>query len=556
MYLGMILVVAIGLSVPTSVYAQITDTSQISVAAIDSSSLVTFDFDSVGVYSEVYQNQDTVVGERPPTAGRVFLRGSGSFWGVRTNVDLFVSSELRSDMQDINRFSLEAQKDWFQFYLGDHYPMYSQYTLNGVQTRGLGIMLSPGNFRFQINVGQNQRAYEGDSAAYRPGMYRRWMYATRMGFENEEYFYTHIGIVKLKDEPSSINVPFGTTPQENLMGGWDIGFKLWERLRFKSEFVLSANTRDLESAEIDIEKFPSFLKSVFKEHTSSSFDYMFKEDLRLNFENSAYSAYYSRVNSGFNSLGVGFLLSDWQEYRLDSRFYFMDRRLNLGLFHGQRWNNLSSDRSLTTNQKTVGTMIVVRPTNFFYVNTTYLLLLETNDASSDSLARDNITHTLFIQPSVDIFLQSAVHHFDLVASIQTLNDRKASGLQVYDFSTLNLGANYMLSLPLPLTVFTGYNLMLSETALENSTRHSGTVRLLWTMFKNRLSNGLHATFTSAKSVVASILDNNRWDFVLNLTYRLSKADNIRLDGRQTIYSDKVGKSYNEFVGYLRYTRGL
>jgi len=551
----LMLIVALALALPILVYAQIPDTTQTGASTAVAPSVI-FDFDSVGVFSEVYANPDTVLGDRPPSAGRVFLRGSGSFWGVQTTVDLFISSEMRSDMQDINRFSLEGRYDWLQFFLGDHYPMYSEYTLNGIRTRGVGLMLSPGKFRFQLNIGQSQRPLEGDTVTLRSGMYRRWVYATRIGYEDQDKFFTHIGVIKLKDDVGSISAPFGTTPQENLMTGWDLGLRLWEKLQFKSEFVVSAHTRDLESSEIEIEKFPGFLKGIFRQHTSSSFEYSFKEELRLNFEKSAFSGFYTRVNSGFSSLGVGFLLSDWQEYRLDSRFYLMDRRLNLGFFFGQRMNNLSDDRLLTTKQTSGGTTIVVRPTDYLYVNTTYSVLLETNDASVDTLARNNISHTFFIQPSIDIFGRTVVHHFDVVASVQTLRDRKAIAPQLFDFTTLNLGANYILSLPIALTVFTGYNLLLSETALENSARHSGTARLIWSMFKGRLSNALNLTYTSAKSDVASLLDNRRWDFVLNMTYRFSTLDNVRLDLRQTIYSDKVGKSYKEFVGYLRYTRGF
>ena len=517
---------------------------------------VIFDFDSVGVYGEKYDNADTVVSERPGQTARLFLRGSGRFWGVETLADIFVSSEFTNDRQDMNRISVDGRYQWLQFSLGDHYPYYGNFSISGIRTRGIGVAVSPGHFRLQMNVGQSQTAIEGDSALFRYGMYRRWLYAGRVGWENEEKFYTHINIIKAKDDQHSISRPFGATPQENLMGGWDFGFQLFQKLFFKSEIVFSAHTRDLESTELQIDEFPGFLKGLFRPFTSSSFEYSFKEEMRLLFDTWSLAGFFSRVNSGYSSLGTGFLLSDWQEYRLDSKFSFQNRKINLGFYFGQRNNNLADDRALTTRQSTAGTTFLIRPNQSLYVNSSYSILFETNDATVDSMRRDNIAHTILVQPAIDIFGDVAIHHFDIIASVQSLKDRNPQSVQVFDFTTLNLGTNYMLSLPSPLTVIAGYNVILSKTSLEASTRHLTSGRVMWEMFRSRLSNSLSTTYTRAFSDMLYILDNTRWDFVLNTTYRLTAGENINLDLRQTFYTDKVGKDFKEFIGFLRYTRGL
>jgi hypothetical protein len=194
--------------------------------------------------------RDTLHSERDMNAGRIFLGGNGGFWGVSSKVTLFVSTEMNDVRQDMNLYSIENSYEWLSVSLGDHYPNYGQLSLAGIRARGVGIALKPGNFRLEANVGQTHRAVEGDSLANRGGTYSRWLYGARLGYDNGDDVKIYVNVAKMLDGVSSISNPYGSMPQENLLGGVDVQARFDHGLSYKAELVGSAHTRDVESALI------------------------------------------------------------------------------------------------------------------------------------------------------------------------------------------------------------------------------------------------------------------------------------------------------------------
>ncbi len=515
-----------------------------------------FSFDSLGVYGETSGLRDTIQSERNAQSGRIFLGGSGGFWGVSTNVALFLSTDLSGEKQDMNVYAVENSYKWIHVSIGDHYPVYGQLSLSGVRTRGVGIALSPGSFRFEANYGQTERAIEGDSAAGRIGAYSRWMYGARVGYDDGNDVKVSANIVKLKDGVTSILNPNGAMPQENLLAGVDIQFHIDDALVYKGEIAGSAHTRDLESAAITPDGIPDWIGGLISPHSSTSVQYSTRHELKLRLTDVTVSALYSRVNSGYSSLGSEQLASDWQEIKLDSRVSLLHRKLQVSGFFSHRNNNLNDDRFLTTRQVSGGGTMSMYTWRGVYINAMYSFMLETNDAVAVADMRKSLTHSFFVQPSFEFYGSNVIHHIDLTASIQTVKDHIAVLFPSLDFSSFNLGGNYFASFTELFTFLANYTLVLNASALDGSVRHLVSGRLLWDLFDNVLSTSLNATYTSAKADLVGIEDNQRFDFELMARYSFSPSEQIQLDLRRTEYVDFIYSGFNEFIGSIKYIRGI
>ena len=112
----------------------------------------------VGTYGELYSisGRDR---RRPPATGRLFLRPTISILNTfDINLNLFLSSEGSGARQDINRIDINPKWGWGEAHLVDFTDSYSQFTLNGIKIRGVGVNLTPGRFRASFISGITQRS--------------------------------------------------------------------------------------------------------------------------------------------------------------------------------------------------------------------------------------------------------------------------------------------------------------------------------------------------------------------------------------------------------------
>lgn len=156
----------------------------------------------LGAYGELY----SIKGQperRPRSTGRVFFRPTLSLFNlIQIPFEILLSTEGSSARQNINQFGINPKWDWGSLYAGDFTDEYSQFTLSGIKIRGGGINLKPGNFRFSAASGFTQRSVPGGA---QDGSFKRFMYAVKLGYGNEENSYVDFIFLRAKDEVSSLN---------------------------------------------------------------------------------------------------------------------------------------------------------------------------------------------------------------------------------------------------------------------------------------------------------------------------------------------------------------
>lgn len=156
----------------------------------------------IGAYGELYSMKGQPE-RRPRSTGRVFFRPTLNLFNlIQIPFEFLLSTEGNSARQNINQFGINPSWDWGTLHLGDFTEDYSQYTLSGINIRGGGIIFKPGNFRFSAATGYTQRSVPGGA---QDGSFKRFLYAAKLGYGNEESSYVDLIFLRAKDDLSSLN---------------------------------------------------------------------------------------------------------------------------------------------------------------------------------------------------------------------------------------------------------------------------------------------------------------------------------------------------------------
>lgn len=155
----------------------------------------------LGAYGELY----SISGQpkrRPSATGRLFFRPVVDFYGLfQLPFDFLLSTEGSSARQSINQFGLNPKWDWGSAHIGDFNKEYSPLSLSGIKIRGGGLNFSPELFRVSVVSGFTQRSVPGGA---QDGSYKRFLFAAKLGYGNEEQTYFDLIFLKAKDEVESL----------------------------------------------------------------------------------------------------------------------------------------------------------------------------------------------------------------------------------------------------------------------------------------------------------------------------------------------------------------
>jgi len=303
---------------------------------------------NLGVYFENYSMKGKER-RRPPNTFRIRFTPSISFLGMTfgINTDFFYTSEgeQRIVTQPINRISLNPAWNWGKVYLGNFSPKFSDLILQGVTLRGGGLDLHPGIFRLFLVGGRSRRECE-DSIGR---SFRRYLYGIRVGIGKK--IRTALSLIKVRDDPHSIENPGDLLPQENLVSafGFVLSF-LKRKFNLEGEAAASVHTRDLNSPELDTAKVPGIVKSLMKPRRSTRVDFAYKLRAKLRVWLAKFDLSYKYVGPGFTSLGLASSHNDHRKYRGKVSFA-PAKGLRFELAYEGKRNNLLGDKLATAKSR-------------------------------------------------------------------------------------------------------------------------------------------------------------------------------------------------------------
>ena len=506
------------------------------------------------LYSQ-YSNRKGTNQQVPAKFWRWDLNPTLTVYGIPISMNFFLSSEQSGTRQNVNMFRLnlnpkqllmrKATKRLSKFTrllssfsalgIGTNYPRYSPLTLSGVAVTGANMEFTPGILYLAFTGGRTQKTIQG-SATQKP-TYSRNLIAGKIGVGKKRGSHLYFTLLHAWDDENSIppDSVFYVTPQENYLVGAEANLSLFEkRFRLEGELAVSMLTRDVQSAELDVDGIPSWLVNLVEPKISSSIDYAYSVKSSVNFSSTRFSGAVKMVGPGFYSLGVPYLRNDELTYeaRIEQRLW--KRSVSLASYFRRGEDNLIPWKRATTISTAYGINVDLRFRNLPYLQLNYAPYFQKND----SLQIDNKTSLFSVCTGYNHRFSDINSSTNFYFSLQ--NSKTQSGLSNY--STQSFSLNETVSFRFPLTVSSSISLSKTDSSGEIS-------QILSSNF-----NGSYRAFRKWQNTFGLRLSNQggqdkKTGFYLISSFPVWKMGDMNLRAEQNFFrdSEEPTKDYDEFI---------
>ncbi len=542
---------------------------------------------SVGLTGEAYGT--TGNSRRPPLSARSFVRATINFYGIKTGLNLLYSTEENRVRQSINRLGFEATWRWVKVGVGDTNPRFSDFSLNGLQLRGVAVELSPGPARLGFAMGTTQRATGelGDDTLIESQLlrraYRRDVRALRLGFGDVNANHFHLIGMSARDDTLAVRPATAARPEENLSLTSLVGIRLFQsRFTLALEGTVSAHNRDLFAREIDTDDLldpdstdlptavlplARLITSLFTPTLSTSVGYAVKARASAKIKNLNLRGQYKRIGPGFTSLGVFTVRNDVQEWRIRPNLRLLGGRATVALNYGQSRNNLSNQRATSRSRDQVGVNIRTQWSQAFSVGSSFQL--GTSEISPEidnpALQRKQVTQNVTLNPTLVLKRGAKTHTFSLSTTFRRFQDKRAVtdtlAQATSDFKNVSASLSWFGNVAARLNLHATLNLLQNRST--SDTDVLGLNAGASGDFMDRKLNlglTLGATRTQTSGAGALSTDISLLNLTANLTagFRIARAYQFRLSvrGLRSQSSGTGSPSFNEVRTQFSFSRSF
>jgi hypothetical protein len=451
--------------------------------------------------------------------------------------------------------SFSPRIGWAQFNLGSYTPAFSQLSVGDQQIFGGGFDLTPGKIEVAASVGVAQRSIEPDSARSQHGIYRRDLYATRVGYGPKDSSHFAINFVYMRDskeslknniqsitpahplaDDSSVTLPPDTIrvrAEEGFIASTDFGIQIGEGVLFKAEGATSIYTRDQSSDPKDISGNP--FGSLYQTRVSSRLDFAANAGFIVQRKIWGITLSGLYMGAGFTPIGYPFMQADRLELSVAPSIRLFDSKLNLRASVGQRMNNLSQTKAETTRQLIASGSMSADISEAFNLSANYSNFGISNDQTSDTLKVKNTSQAFSVDPSLTF------------AGLGMMNSITASaGLDDYqDFNTITgaensnktrtylLGYNTTLD-SIPLSLGTTGTYMENQLPLGTLIIRSVGVTASYSLFDRKLVPS--ASVTASGSTDGTGLTDQQIFYKVGVRWNVTKAISLSAMGGNNRYT--------------------
>lgn len=412
---------------------------------------------------------------RPPWVNRLYLYPTLGFYGYKLSFTFLLSSEEKKTRQPFDRFGGDVQqevglaKGWLDVKLGDAHPKLSHYTLDGILVRGGSADLNPGLLRIAVAMGRTQRAIEreetGGLETVSPS-FRQNLFAAKLGFGKKAGSHFDLNVLKIKDDPGSIdstgvatpkeNAVFGTTAQLDFAGG---------RFRMGGEWALGILTRDVRSGEVNLSSLSGFPTGVFKPRLSTQYGtaYTFGTELRFPSRKASggLKADYRRVDQGFASLGSPNLLNDIQGLTLNGDLSLRNGLVGLRAGYEETQDNVEKLKPSTTRTTIWNGSLDILPARLPYLTVGYSAYGQKNDEANDTTKVHNLTGAFSAVAGANLTLLSLRQSASFSWALQDFKDKRPLAMPGSDYRAQTGAWFHAVDFPFPVSA--SYSLGITRT---------------------------------------------------------------------------------------------
>ncbi len=412
---------------------------------------------------------------------------------------LFDASKLREIVQQKiqEKKNITGALKFFSYFktlgIGETYPSYSKYILNGMKVTGLDVELNPGLLYLAVSGLKNLDAVDSVNFARR-------LWAGKIGVGGKDDSHFHITMMKAKDNINSLDindtlkVTSRMSPMENIVVGTDGKVKLLkDRVILKGEFSGTVITDDLRAPDLVSDDIPGIAKDLINIKMGTHYDLMYNFESIVNIpeSNTKLTGGYKYIGLGYSSLGAPSITNGLKGFNFGINQYFADKKINLKLLTEQ----LKSEKtSMSKSKVDFGLSMFFEEAPYLIIN--YTPYSEKNDTAIDSLKIDNFASAFSLTTGINIPVKNYILGTMISLSTQTNQSKKRAG----DYTIYNFLFNENVSFKFPLSFsanvnITSINTLQSDTLAPGNTYtyELSSSLILFEKWNNTLSIGYQKT---------------------------------------------------------------
>jgi hypothetical protein len=494
---------------------------------------------------------------------------------LRFYVDLITLKKNRARIEAANKANnlTNTKAPWILRFLsnfskievGRIRPDYGELTLQGIPVSGVNIEFTHKIVYAAFTSGQVKRATVADSNMN--DTYKQKLIFGKLGLGAKETTHFYVTYMNISDETT---VPLysvedtATTlkPQSNAVVGAEFRLSfLKNRWTIDGEAGLCAITRDTRVTQ---SYNPVYLDTAFKyipywlldqvdANVSTSADYAYGINTKLNLKTTTISGGYSWIGPGYYTLGNPMLINDRQTFegRVDQAF--LKRRVSVSAYYKRYKDNLIDWKQATTISSAYGIIAKVTLKNGLYFLASFTPnYQETNGDMLIIRNKMNIFsfNTGYRYPISSLKAFSSFSYYN-----QNADYERDILTQVSKTHTFTLNQMLDFTKPFQVNFNASYSIMNSNiTNTTNSDRNVISIVLSGThMYKKKWKNTIGGKYLHSNATVGEIAsDQNKfslfWDTQVNiwkyLDFGLGIDENIFKTGNDA-------ENYNEFIAQCK-----
>jgi hypothetical protein len=396
------------------------------------------------------------------------------------------------------------------------------------------------------------------------GAFDRYLYGGKIGIGTEASGYVDLLFLRVRDKASSLQAinttpvgidtlnpalspqrQFEVTPQENLVGGIISNLKFFDSMiQWKTEANVGLFTRDTRVSADTTIKLPNAIDNLYKANITSNVDLAIASEMTVDVNNVNVRGGYKYIGPGYNSLGVGSLLNDQQEFSLAPTVRLAD--WNVSLNYTRQNDNLVRQKRFTTVRNIYGSNITFRPTAIWTSSILANYLKMANNSTNDTTRIGFSNLTLGTN---QIFSLPPKYWFQAITLNYIYQLSKDDSPFRAGFKTTTHSANLGGTIPLgkSLTLSPSVGLILAKIgSISSTTTTTYALAIQHREFENKLISVLSGTASflgKNKSYRTSLSSNYQWTTTLSVGVSVG-VTNFRGSAFQAVMFDEYIGSLN------------
>ena len=316
----------------------------------------------VSVLANTYGNGGVGVSRQSPFSYALAGSPTLTIYNISFPFSFTFSDQKFSYAHPFNRYGVSPNYKWVKVHLGYRAMNFSPYTLAGRQFFGVGVELNPGKFYLGAVSGKLENLLaKRDSLVFGATpveTYERKLKGVKLGVGGKSGF--DVVFVKVVDDLLSSEPKLGDhtrlLPQDNVVVGFNAHLNFFKHLLLKLESAGSLHTRDARTDivipdSIEVPKIYDRLDGLIKANLSTRWGLAGNVGLDLNTKLFTLGVGYQRIDPYFKSLGVYYMVTDFESYTAHFSTKLFNKQLRLRLKGGLQQNNLSLVRRASSVRK-------------------------------------------------------------------------------------------------------------------------------------------------------------------------------------------------------------